>query len=125
MKKFKIAFWILVFAFLALIIYQNKAFFQAPLSLRVNLVFAEYTTPELQIWVFFIALFFIGILLTYFFSLPARFKAGKNIRTLNATITSQRNELATLKNDVDAMRGPAPVEPTPGAPAPVGTDKIE
>jgi Sec-independent protein secretion pathway component TatC len=125
MKKMKIAFWILVFALLALIIYQNKAFFQAPLSLQVNLAFIEYTTPELQIWVFFMALFFCGVLLTYLFCLPAKFRAGKNIRTLNATITSQREQLAGLQNEVAAMRSPAPVEPAASQPAPVDPDKVE
>jgi len=125
MKKMKIVFWLLVFAFLALIIYQNLAFFRAPLSLQVNLGFTEYATPEFQIWVFFIALFFLGILLTYLFSLPAKFSAGKEKRTLNATIASQRDELNALKNDVDAMRSPAPVEPAQGEPAPAGTDKVE
>jgi len=125
MKKMKIAFWLLVFAFLALIIYQNLAFFRAPLSLQVNLGFTEYATPELQIWVFFIGLFFSGILLTYLFSLPAKFGAGKNLRTLNATIASQRDELNALKNDVAAMRSPAPVEPAQGEAAPVGADKVE
>lgn len=125
MKKMKFAFWILVFALLALIIYQNRAFFQAPLSLRINLAFTEYVTPELKIWVFFITLFCLGILLTYVFSLPAKFRAGKSIRTLNATITSQRDELAGLRNEVAAMRSPAPAEPAPVEPAPVDTNKAE
>ena len=125
MKKMKIAFWLLVFAFLALIIYQNIAFFRAPLSLQVNLGFTEYATPEFQIWVFFIALFLLGILLTYLFCLPAKFGAGKNMRTLNAKIASQRNELDLLNKDILAMRNPAPVEPAQGEPAPVGTDKVE
>jgi hypothetical protein len=125
MKKIKIAFWILFFAFLALIIYQNRPFFQAPMSLQVSLGFTEYTTPELQIWVFFIAMFFLGILLTYVFSLPAKFKAGKSIRTLNAKVTSQRDELAGLRNEVAAMRSPAPVEPAADQPEPVGTEKAE
>ena len=125
MKKMKIAFWLLIFAVLALIIYQNIGFFRAPLSLKVNLGFTEYATPEFQIWVFFIALFFLGILLTYLFSLPAKFRAGKNMRALNAQIASQRDELDTLKKDVLAMRSPAPVEPAQGEPAPVGTDKVE
>ena len=125
MKKMKIAFWLLIFAVLALIIYQNIGFFRAPLSLQVNLGFTEYATPEFQIWVFFIALFFLGILLTYLFSLPAKFRAGKNIRALNAQIASQRDKLDTLKKDVLAMRSPAPVEPAQGEPAPVGTDKVE
>jgi len=125
MKKMKIAFWLLVFAFLALIIYQNLAFFRAPLSLQVDLGFTEYATPEFQIWVFFIALFILGILLTCLFSLPAKFKAGQDKRTLNATIASQRDELNALKKDVAAMRGPAAVEPAREESAPVGTDKVE
>ena len=125
MKKMKIAFWLLIFAVLALIIYQNIGFFRAPLSLQVNLGFTEYATPEFQIWVFFIAVFFLGILVTYLFSLPAKFRAGKNMRALNAQIASQRDELDTLKKDVLAMRSPAPVEPAQGEPAPVGTDKVE
>ena len=130
MKKIKIAFWILVFAFLALVIYQNRAFFQAPLSLQVNLVAAKYVTPELQIWVFFIGLFLVGIVLTFLSGLPAKFRAGKSIRTLNATIASQRNELAALQNEVAAMRSPAPEEPAagepaPGEPGPAEADKVE
>lgn len=125
MKKFKIAFWILVFAFLALVIYQNKAFFQAPLSLQVNLAVTAYETPELQIWVFFIGMFLLGIILTYLFSLPARFNAGRHVKTLNATVASQRDELAALKNDVAAMRTPPPVEPAVEEPAPAETNKVE
>ena len=125
MKKVKIAFWIFVFAFLALIIYQNKAFFQAPLSLRVNLAVTAYETPELQIWVFFIALFLLGIILTYLFGLPGKFRAGKNAKNLSATITAQRNELAALKNEVAAMRNQAPAEPATPEPAPAATDKAE
>jgi len=125
MKKMKIAFWILVFAFLGLIIYQNIAFFRAPLSLQVNLAVKAYETPEFQIWVYFIGVFIIGILLTYLFSLPAKFRAGKHIRSLNTTIASQRDELTVLKNEVAAMRSPAPAAPDQNEPAPVDTDKVE
>jgi len=125
MKKIKIAFWILVFAFLGLIIYQNRAFFQAPLSLQLNLGFARYVTPEQQIWVFFIGLFLMGILLAYLFSLPARFKAGKNTKTLNATIASQRDELDALKREVTAMQSPAPARQETGQPAAAASDGVE
>ena len=124
MKKLKIAFWILIFVFLALVGYQNRAFFRAPLSLSVDLGLTEYTTPEMQIWVFFIALFLFGILLSYFFSLPAKFRAGKIIKTLNATISSQRDELTALKNEVAAIRNPVPVEPVDNEPLPSGADKV-
>lgn len=127
MKKMKIAFWILVFAFLGLIIYQNIAFFRAPLSLQLNLAVKAYETPEFQIWVYFIGVFILGILLTYLFSLPAKFRAGKTIRSLNTTIGAQRDELAALKNEVAGMRSPspAPTAPAENEPAPVDTDKVE
>ena len=125
MKKMKIAFWILVFAFLGLIIYQNIAFFRAPLSLQLNLAVKTYATPELQIWVYFIGVFVLGILLAYLFGLPAKFRAGKAVRNLNATIAAQRDELAALKNEVVAMRSPAPAAPVENEPAPVDTDKAE
>jgi len=95
------------------------------LSLQVNLAVKAYQTPELQIWVYFIGAFILGILLTYLFSLPAKFRAGKHIRSLNATIASQRDELTALKNEVAAMRSPAPAAPDQNEPAPVNTDKVE
>lgn len=125
MKKIKIAFWIFVFAFMALIIYQNRAFFQAPLSLQLNLGVAKYATPEQQIWVFFIGQFLLGILLAYLFGLPARFRAGKNIKTLDATVISQRNELDALKREVTALQSPAPAQPEAGQPAAAAPDGAE
>ena len=125
MKKFKIAFWIIPLAFLVLIGFQNKEFFQKVQSLRIDLLFTAYKTPELQLWIFFLALFFFGILLTYLFSLPGKFKAGKSMKTLNGKVSSQRNELTALKNEVAAMRNPAPVEPSNKEPAPDGPAEVE
>jgi len=124
MKKMKIAFWIIPLGFLALIGFQNKEFFQKSQSLRVDLLFTAYETPEIPIWIFFLGLFFFGILLTYIFSLPGKFKAGKTIKTFNGTISSQRDELAALKNEVAAMRTPAPVEQAEKEPLPGGADKV-
>jgi hypothetical protein len=124
MKKLKIAFWIIPIGFLALIVYQNKEFFQKSQSLRVNLIFTAYETPELQIWIFFLGLFLFGILLAYLFGLPGKLKVGTSIKTLNGTISSQLEEIKALKNDVFAMRSPAPVEPADKEPLAGGADEI-
>jgi len=125
MKKIKIAFWIIPIGFLVLVGYQNKAFFQETRSLSVDLAFTAYQTPELQIWIFFLALFVFGILLTYLFGLPGKFRAGKSIKTLNGAISSQRSELTALQNEVAAMRNPVPVEPAVNEPPPGGVEKVE
>lgn len=124
MKKLKIAFWIIPIGFLALIVFQNKEFFKKSQSLRVDLMFTAYETPELQIWIFFLGLFLLGVLLTYLFVLPGKFKVGTSIKTLNGTISSQLDEIAALKKDVFAMRGPAPVEPADKEPLAGGADEI-
>ncbi len=125
MTKMKIAFWIIPIGFLALVGYQNKAFFQETRSLSVNLAFTAYDTPQLQIWIFFLVLFVFGILLTYLFGLPGKFRAGKSIKTLNAAVSSQRSELTSLKNEVAAMRNPVPAEPAANAPLPGDGEKVE
>ena len=47
MKKAKIAFWLILICFLALLGYQNWDFFMKPNGLRINLLLVQYQTPEL------------------------------------------------------------------------------
>lgn len=97
MKKLKLGFWLLVIIFLVLIIYQNQDFFRATRSLSLNLIVAEYYSPEIPIAVLFLASFLTGLLIAYIFGLVAQFKARKTIKNLNSTINSQVEMIATLK----------------------------
>ena len=106
MKKAKIVFWIIIVAFTAVFIYQNKIFFMAKQSLSLKLPFLKiYHTPELPLAVIFLVFFLTGFLIAYFFSLYDRFKSKKTIRNLNTAAASQLEELATLKGELDALRG--------------------
>lgn len=80
MKKVKIAFWIVIFGFVGLLIYQNRIFFMAESHLVLNLGFFHYETPFLANAVFFVAFFLIGILMTYFLSLFKQFRDAKVIK---------------------------------------------
>ncbi len=115
MKKVKIIFWVIIAAFAAVVIYQNKIFFMAKQSLSLKLPFLKiYHTPELPLAVIFIVFFIIGFLIAYFFSLYDRFKSKKTIKNLNTAAASQLEELAKLKDELEALRGASSGESAEG-----------
>jgi uncharacterized integral membrane protein len=109
MSKVRTGIWILVFILLMLLFFQNQSIFLAQRSLRLNLYFANYQTPELYEGLFFLASLVIGYLIAYLFSLGERFKARRTIRQLASANDSQRQEIASLRNQVqDLMKLSAP-----------------
>lgn len=116
MKKFKIFLALIIIAFLAVFMFQNEAYFQSRHSLVLNLLVTDpFTSPELPNAVIFIACFFAGILITYFFSLMERFKTKKIVKELNATVKSHLDTIADLKAKLEtsqaAKKAPIPSKP--------------
>ncbi len=78
MKKVKMGIWVAIVAFTAIFIYQNQQFFLAGQSLRLNLLFAEYQSPEWKIVMictgFFIAGLILGIYLLVIYHLRMKKK---------------------------------------------------
>jgi hypothetical protein len=109
MKKATLIIWAIIFGFIALVIFQNQEFFLNKQSLRIYLgVVDEYLTPNLPIAVMVLFFFFCGIVIAYFFSVSARFKAKRTIKKLNATIASHKKEVSELKNEISLLKGPEP-----------------
>ena len=114
MKKVKIAFWLVVFGFIGLVIYQNKDFFMSESRLMIDLGFFYYETPFLANAIFFVAFFLVGILISYFFSLFKHFKDAKTIKTFKAKETSLVETVSSLEKQLSTRTLPAdpsPVEP--------------
>ena len=63
MKKVKMGIWVAIVAFTAIFIYQNQQFFLAGQSLRLNLLFAEYQSPEWKIVMICTGFFIAGLIL--------------------------------------------------------------
>ncbi len=114
MKKVKIGFWVIIFGFIGLVIFQNSAFFMAKSQMLLNLGFFNYQTPLLANAIYFIAFFLIGILISFFFSLVKQFRDGKTIKGLKARETKLQEQLAALEQKVGALTPKAeePAEPT-------------
>jgi uncharacterized integral membrane protein len=116
MKKATLIIWVIIFGVMALVIFQNKAFFLSNQSLRVNLGVTEaYHTPELPIAILVLLFFLTGIAIAYLFSLSARLKARRTIKKLNTTIASQNDEVTGLKREIDSLKG---IETPENEPAP-------
>ena len=114
MKKVKLAFWILVFGFVGLVIFQNRGFFMAENTLSIHLGVYNYETPLLPNAFFFVALFLVGILISYFLGLFKHFKDAKTIKLLKAKEISLVETVSSLEKQLAAHQ--APDEPVPAAP---------
>ncbi len=104
MKRVKIAFWIIVIGFIALVVFQNKFFFMAKQSLAINLWIKKYNTPEIANAIFFLVCFFAGLLAAYFASLSGRFKSKKTIKNLKTSLDSQSEIISELKEEVELLK---------------------
>jgi len=106
MKKATLIIWLIIFGFIALVIFQNKTFFLARQTLHLNLGFVEpYNSPELPNAIVFLVFFFAGLLIAYLFGLSARFKAKRNIKRLNVTIAAHISELSQLRSEINTLKG--------------------
>lgn len=113
MKKAKIAFWLILLGFLGLLGYQNYDFFMSQHGLRINLLFVQYDTPQVQNAILFLIFFFTGLLISYFITLFERYKSKKIIKTLNTALDMNQKQLEELKKEVHLLKGETPPNANP------------
>ncbi len=113
MKKATLIIWVIIFGFIALVIFQNQDFFLAKNSLRFNPgISEEYLSPKLPNAILFLIFFFGGLIIAYLFSFATRFKAKRSIKKLNTGIASHITELSELRREINTLKGVA--TPTDG-----------
>ena len=105
MKNAKIAFWVILFAFIGLILFQNREFYMSQHSLGVDLMVFDYRTPEVPNAIIFLGFFFTGLLISYFFSLLERFNSRKTIKSLSDSLRASEKMLDALKAENDVLKG--------------------
>lgn len=126
MKKLKFAFWIIVFGFVGLLIFQNRGFFMSESGLKLDLGFFYYETPILANAIFFVAFFLVGLLISYFSGLFKHFRDAKTIKTLKAKETSLVEAVSSMEKQMVTMK--AVVEPLPDesvAAQPIENEPVE
>ena len=105
MKKVKIAIWVVLFGLVAILIYQNQAFFMARQIIAFNLLFTEIKTPEIyNVYVCF-AFLIAGLLLGLYFLLVHYLKSKKSMKLLTTTVTSQEDRINQLEAQLASRQG--------------------
>ncbi len=104
MGNLKTGLWIVIVGFVVLLFFQNQEVFFAKRTLRMDLLFANYQSPELPDVLLFICTFIIGYLISYFVNLSSRFKFKKLIKHLKSTLDAQQKELTILKSEIDGLK---------------------
>jgi len=112
MRNVKIILALIILAILGLFFYQNKAYFLAHHALGLDVYVTAYRFPEIANGLFFLGCLIVGMLLAYLASLAGRFEARRTIRDLNTVIEGHLATIASLQNELDAVkRRPIPEPP--------------
>jgi uncharacterized integral membrane protein len=105
MKNAKLAFWVILFAFIGLILFQNREFYMSQQKLGIDLIFFNYETPEVPNAVLFLGFFFAGLIIAYFFSLLERFNSRKTIKNMAESLQASEKMLDALKAENEGLKG--------------------
>jgi uncharacterized integral membrane protein len=113
MKKRTLFIWLIILGFLALVIFQNQAFFlKSKTAISLNFGLGQtFQAPELPNAVIFLIFFVFGLIVAYLFSLSVRFKARRSIKKLQATETAHLKELNKLKDEIKQLKSKDAVGP--------------
>lgn len=105
MKKVKFILIGIILALLVVFAFQNLTYFQEKHRLGLNLIVAgPYTTPEISNAVICIITFVFGVVVFYLLSMSGRIKRRKSIKELNHSLSDRQNEVASLKNELNASQ---------------------
>jgi len=108
MRNFKIVLVLALLGLAGLIIYQNMAYLSTSANLQMNLWFAGPYSVGIINAQLILGAFFAGLLISYFFGLSSRFKNNKIIKSLNATVNSQLENITVLKSELSKYQSPVP-----------------
>jgi len=111
MGKFRTGIWIVIIVLLMLLFFQNQSVFTSSRSLQMDLYFVKYQTPELPDGLYYLATLITGLLIAYLFGIGDRFKARRAIKSLSANIDFHRQEVTTLKKEIEELKRTPPLEP--------------
>jgi hypothetical protein len=103
MKKIKLFLGLIILIFAGLVVYQNRDYFftKQALSLSLGVETWNWTAPAIQNLAYFGISLALGLLGAGFIGLASKLKSKKTIKSLNATIESHLEKIASLKAELE------------------------
>ena len=106
MKKIKYFLWLIILIALGILIYENLDYFMAATALKFDLKISSWnwTIPQLQNIAFFAICFFLGFIFPGIKWMMLKFKFKNAFKTKDATIASLKEQLNTLKAELEVSK---------------------
>ena len=98
MKHFRFIIAVLLIVFVLTIIIQNHMAMSTSVVFRLNLLFAEFTSTPLSLYVVVPLTFFFGVIITWFYGMIEHYRLRRDIKALVKGLREKDKELSSLRN---------------------------
>lgn len=98
MKPIKFLLLFFIILGIIIILVQNHMAFATTVVFNINLLFAEYKTPEINIYIISAVSLILGFLVTWVYFMLERFQLKRQINSLRKESREKDNELNSLRN---------------------------
>ena len=98
MKHIKAIFGILAIFLVVVIIIQNHASMAKTVKFKINLIFFQYETSLMSLYLIVVIAFLVGIVVSYLLGISERFRLRKEIKALTKEAVEKDKELNSLRN---------------------------
>ena len=98
MKHFRFIIAILLIVFVLTIIIQNHMAMSTSVVFRLNLLFTEFTSTPLSLYVVVPLSFFFGVLITWFYGMIEHYRLRRVVKVLEKGLREKDKELSSLRN---------------------------
>jgi uncharacterized integral membrane protein len=98
MKHFRFIIAILLIVLVLTIIIQNHPAMSTSVVFRLNLLFTEFTSTPLSLYVVVPLTFFFGVIVTWFYGMIEHYRLRRDIKGLEKRLREKDKELNSLRN---------------------------
>ena len=98
MKQLKVLVIILFLLLIVVLSVQNYAALTTRIHFKANLLFLDYQTADLSVFLIAVVTFLFGVVVTWLFGLTERMAFKRQIKTLMKDVKNNEMELNSLRN---------------------------
>lgn len=98
MKHFRFILAIILIIFVLAVIIQNHPAMSTSVVFRLNLLFTEFTSIPISLYVVVPVTFFFGVLITWFYGMIEHYRLRRDIKVLEKALREKDKELNSLRN---------------------------
>jgi len=98
MKHFRFIIAIVLIVLVLAIIIQNHLAMSTSVVFRLNLLFTEFTSVPISLYVVVPLTFFFGVLVTWFYGMIEHYRLRRDIKVLGKALREKDKELNSLRN---------------------------